>query len=1749
MRVFPESALGEINDALDPRRVLEFVAYKTDKIQDAGDTLRGFCPIHRENVFRTLVVNKERRSFKCMYGLCAGAEGGDLVRLVSLARGVSVNEAAHALVKEMGIEIRVPVNPDLLNKNAEVGENYLTLDYFDDAKRAFDEILESEPGFERAHEGLLKALIGLGDTDGQARTRQVLARLALQHKRPEAAVEHARELAALRQADPVARKLLAECCLEAGDTGAALDEFMYVADLCESAGDFDAAIEAYKRIEDLETDVVDINPHLLNAFQQSGRAADAVEHMTAKAERAAQRADFNTAAELLELLFDLDESRLDTRSRYVDFAVLAHPLETWSERVLETASWFLEHSESDRAIAALRQLLDQMPGSNDVMTRLHDAYMSAGREGEAASLRVEAARAQFETGERDAALQDLRQILDAFPGHEAALEALADLETQSEDFGAANTFLMRLAEVRRARNDYAGAAGALDRVLATEPDSVEVRIRRAEALEAWGATGDADAVALASLAWEEIGDLHSDATSGLTATRYFERALPLGPRRPELLSKLARSRYRAGERDPVREAVREACGLLVAGGRRDEAVAEAAYFAEMMPDDAVLSLLHADMVAGKGDTHKAAELLRTLATKLAGKDDVRGALSAVSKAVKLAPDSVSVLDTLAAIQERGGDSDALLETLDRLAAVHQSAGGFADATAVLERRLAASPDHAPTVRRLAELADAAGMPGEALRWLGVLARIHRGGGDHEAEAGVLGEALQRNPDDDELLSLLTACELARDRSDEACVLARRHAALHTTAGDTVRARAVLASILESVPNDLETLRDLFAALARPPESGDLVPIGVRLVNLYLVQGRKDAAMAVYDEIVELRPNEGHLRHDQVDFLARIGETESAGEKLLALAAWHADRAEYGEAERMLQDALVPDPRSVALRRALVRVLEQAGDLPRRDEQLRELAEAHLAGGDAAAALATVDEVLVSNPESVDARRQRVRYLRELGRIEEAVVELVTVAEALTAAGDLAGAVEADRAAALASPSDLSVRRRLITQLLAAGQADEADDEAEDLANHLISTARNDDALDTLNDLLDRSPVRLSALRTRAELFSRMGDDERARAEFRIVTGRTRLQQARANREAGEHDKEARDLREALAQIPDDPEILYELVTCEFLRGENAAACAVSRQLAEVQWKQGQGADARATLAGALDRAPDDIETVRDLFHLLRAGGFTEEAVTRGLHLVDLLQAADQGGDAVGVYEDLVGTDPDNLRLKLNQIELLRRLGRGPEAIAKQFALALIHRAQGRVDDCELVLLQVLAADETHLRAREELVAVYEDGGHPEKAAGQMRQLADLYEQAGDTEKAVSAMVRVLDVEPSSVEARRQFIGILRARDRSDDALRELHALADVLRGTGDEPGALAAETDAVGICPGVLPARRRLVDSLVKAGEITRAIPELEQLADLQAEGGEAEAALATLEEILGHVPDRPSALVKRAEIFTSLGQQDRALEEYRKMAANVAAGAPSQPIGGASLPPADGFLQIVREYDFDHFIVGTHNNFACATSRAVASAPARAYNPLFLYSDVGLGKTHLVNAIANFILKQDPKARIIYTNSEDFTGELVNAIQTNAINAFRARYKTLDLLIVDDVQFLAGKERAQEEFFHIFNALFQAKRQIVVTSDRPPKDIAHLEGRLRSRFGAGVIVDIAAPDYETRLAILRTEIANNGLGIDDSIAAMLAERVSSNVRELKGALNQVVAMRVIMGTEPNEDSVRRMLDNLYAAV
>ena len=234
--------------------------------------------------------------------------------------------------------------------------------------------------------------------------------------------------------------------------------------------------------------------------------------------------------------------------------------------------------------------------------------------------------------------------------------------------------------------------------------------------------------------------------------------------------------------------------------------------------------------------------------------------------------------------------------------------------------------------------------------------------------------------------------------------------------------------------------------------------------------------------------------------------------------------------------------------------------------------------------------------------------------------------------------------------------------------------------------------------------------------------------------------------------------------------------------------------------------------------------------------------------------------------------------------------------------------------------------------------------------------------------------------------------------------------------------------------------------------------------------------------------------------------------------------------------------------YTFDTFVVGSNNRFAQSASLAVAESPGEAYNPLYIYGGPGLGKTHLMHSIGHFILKKNPSAKVLYVTSEEFTNEVIESIRSgnaSAMNKFREKYRTIDVLMIDDVQFIIGKESTQEEFFHTFNALHSAGKQIILTSDKPPKDMETLEERIRSRFEWGLMADIGAPDSETRMAILRRKVESDDRVISDDILNYIANNIKSNIRELEGALNKLLAYSNLEKTDITMDIAKKELQNI----
>ncbi len=297
-----------------------------------------------------------------------------------------------------------------------------------------------------------------------------------------------------------------------------------------------------------------------------------------------------------------------------------------------------------------------------------------------------------------------------------------------------------------------------------------------------------------------------------------------------------------------------------------------------------------------------------------------------------------------------------------------------------------------------------------------------------------------------------------------------------------------------------------------------------------------------------------------------------------------------------------------------------------------------------------------------------------------------------------------------------------------------------------------------------------------------------------------------------------------------------------------------------------------------------------------------------------------------------------------------------------------------------------------------------------------------------------------------------------------------------------------------------------------------------------------------------------PSAIHRKRLTETYKGVLEAALHELNAADTQVefvCPEAPARPVAAGSQAKLDfdsADHQLSSRYTFETFVVGACNQFAHAAAQAVAEQPSKAYNPLFLYGGVGMGKTHLMQAIGHLMKRRSPSMRLCYSSAEKFTNDVINSLRFDRMISFRDRFRTVDTLLVDDIQFIAGKERTQEEFFHTFNALYDQGKQIVISSDCPPKEINSIEERLRSRFEWGLIADIQPPDLETKMAILHKKAENERVALPDEVAEFIARSIKSNIRELEGALTRLIAYTQLTGGTISLPTAQQVLKNLIDA-
>ncbi|MBN1518307.1 tetratricopeptide repeat protein [Candidatus Sumerlaeota bacterium] len=905
---------------------------------------------------------------------------------------------------------------------------------------------------------------------------------------------------------------------------------------------------------------------------------------------------------------------------------------------------------------------------------------------------------------------------------------------------------------------------------------------------------------------------------------------------------------------------------------------------------------------------------------------------------------------------------------------------------------------------------------------------------------------------------------------------------------------------------------------------------------------------VYDQLIQMAPERPEFIIGAMQAFLEINEKQSAMKYSERLVACYETARDWVPLADALRQGLSLDDSRFEWHYKFACVLD---DLDQKDEAIEhylKAAEGFLENGSLSTAHQAVDAVLRWQPRHIEALSLAADVYLSAEQPQKALEALRSLAATLIERQEHPRAMETLERIKQCEKDAAQYLELYVELYRSMGEIGKLCSALRQLAEEFARREAYPRAVECITEALDQSPEDEEAILQLIQIFEATDKIDSAN-EMRL-----RLGDIYHGHE--QFDKEIALYRKALEIQPDAMPLNKRLVQAlvDTHRVEEAAKAA--EQLIGRFAQTPHAAGAVQAVQSVLENDADNIELQSKLCDLYASKGMMQEWKRQCMQLAACYERRNMLVELAEVYEQLTASEPANADYRLKLIEVYRSLNRKDDEQLQQLELASQYADRGNLNDAAQSLKAILELDPENEEAMERFDAILAKNAGPEERIANLSRLAETCRAHGKPEAAVDVLRRIVALDPANTAAREKIIGLSKEQQVADQQVNEYIDLAQEQLRQQQPESALENFRRALELHSEHEEARRQMVKVLLQLERKQEALEQLWKLADQYNAADKHDDLLRVLNEMLRLDAQNIEARQLKAETYAKTGREKEALEEFMRISGETKdAGKPITPLAGIrrertpsagseyNLEQAFESMPVVPEYTFKNFIISDNNNFAKSTCEAVAKAPAKHYNPVFLWSDVGLGKTHLINAIANFIQEQNPSLRIHYTNAEDFTGQLVDAISHNSLTLVRNYYKQIDVLLVDDVHFLAGKQKAQEEFFYIFNMLFQAKKQIVVTCDRPPKDIEHLEKRLKTRFGAGVIVDIQTPDLETRIAILqKSAMSFPGVAIDKWVFEKIAGALENNVRELKGAFNQTMAICTSSGQPPSEDLVDRII-------
>jgi chromosomal replication initiator protein DnaA len=1447
---------------------------------------------------------------------------------------------------------------------------------------------------------------------------------------------------------------------------------------------------------------------LAEAYYKSGAKWDAVREYSILAETLTKAGALPKAIETYKTILEIDSQNLDVFSKLATVYETQNQSDDLIQLLTKYARILLEKKIPDQATTALQKIVTLDPSNVDAHKQLVNLFQEARKPDKVIEQKIILSEIYTKNKQYDLAISELESAKSIQPENTDILWNLIILYDQVHRVPDLLKSYLNLAEIHEKKNSLSEAQDMYKKMLEIEPKETQILTKSAELYLRQKENKEA------VKQFRILGEVYRETSKNDLAIESLNRAIKINPDETEVYQTLVELYVQQGKKDIAIQTLFTVADIYINEGNSISCAEAYQAVLSIDPDNISGRIKYAEL-CGKGNQPElAAEQYHLLAQSYIKVNQLNEAIPALKKVIQYKPQDTSVFIQLAELQIKTNATASALSTYIDLAKLYTVQEEFAKAEESYKKAITLDSTFIPAREGLITLYKDQGKRSEEIQQIFQLADIFQQKNQIEKAISYYQKITYLEPNNLAYREKIAEGYLRWNRPKDAVAQLLEVSATYEKENSFDSAIKVYHRILDIDPTQLDVVQNIVRIQLSQQNTPAALDTFMKHAEKLSKAGKYDLAKDLHQKAIDLNPENPIPRQALIETLRKASRVTEAATQYFALIDLFEKARQLDKAMQTCRDAISFDSSNVIIRERLADMALRSGQPKQATEQYLQLMALYQGQNNTNDMIKSYERYLEINPRDTEIRERFMKLLERLNRNDELIKQHVVNARILVEDGYADKAIKYLKKPSRQFPEDTSLQLVLADAYEKTGSRKYALSTYQELSKKLLSLKQYHQAILPLERLAALDPENLEILQSLFKSSLEIKDIPH------VISSCERLVKVYTNQ--GDISSAISCLESVRNLDPNQNALREKLIDLYNRAGNKTAAIKERMDMADLHETSDRIPESIKILISLIQDQPTNPVIHNKLLKLYLKTGQKNEAYKHYLDLSEIYGQKKQFTESADSLKQAVTLEPENPTAHLHLITLYRTTSQHKEALNEYWKLGDLYEKSNQLNEAVRCYQQALELEPFSTDLHIALITIFQQQKKTTEVISQYQLLAETYAQENKFKEATDAYKKALEMDPKDVQVHLKMIESLLAENDTASATQEYKSLAEQYLQSENIDSAIVTYIRLIELNEKDKELRKDLAKLYQRIGKTHEYTAENLNLANLLLDDKQTEEAIPIFKDILEREPNNLHARNGLARAYVEMGDEKSALKEFLFVNQVLSKSGMGSAVHIERVKHAG--IQLSPKFTFDNFVVGQHSNFAYATSLAVSKNPGRSYNPLFLYSEPGMGKTHLLNALGNYIRKNYSNLKIMYSTSETFTSELVNAIETNTVPEFRALYRNVDVLLLEDVQFLGGKERAQEEFFHTFNVLIQSNKQVVLTSDRPPKELATLENRITSRFLGGIIIDIQKPDVETRLAILKQKVKQAKIKLDDAILDKIATGVDTNVRELEGALNKLLA-------------------------